>query len=389
MNVYTQVPLAEVCTIVGGGTPRRSNAAYFEGPIPWATPTDVTALDSLHIGQTKEAITEVALRESSARLLPEGTVLMTSRATIGYTAIATLPMATNQGFANLICSERIVPEYLAFWLRNQRERLIGLAGGTTFRELPKSTLKKVRIPLPPLDEQRRIVGILNRASKIERLRAQAEQRLRKFIPALFIRMFGDPVENPMRWTTLRLGQVCLQTEIRNPRKSPATGFRYVDISSINSVQKKIAATRALLGANAPSRARREIRKDDVLVSSVRPNLNTAAIVPDELDREIASTGFCVLRANRKLIEPLYLFSYVISAAFVGAISSQVRGANYPAVSDKDIRNVCIPIPPLKEQRRFARIVETARSTTSVAESGYKTTADLSTSFMSRLLKDMH
>ena len=99
MSAFDQVPLAEVCTIVGGGTPRRSNAAYFDGTVPWATPTDVTALDSLFIERTKEAITEVGLNESSARLVPAGTVLMTSRATIGYTAIATRPMATNQGFA--------------------------------------------------------------------------------------------------------------------------------------------------------------------------------------------------------------------------------------------------------------------------------------------------
>ncbi len=195
----TQVPLAEVCNIVGGGTPRRSNAAYFNGAIPWATPTDVTALDSLFIERTKEGISEIGLSESSARLLPAGTVLMTSRATIGYTAIATQPMATNQGFANLICSGRILPEYLAYWLRNQRERLIQLAGGTTFRELPKSTLKKVCIPLPPLDEQRRIVGILNRAARIERLRNQAQELMREFIPALFVKMFGDPATNPMEW----------------------------------------------------------------------------------------------------------------------------------------------------------------------------------------------
>ena len=196
MTAFAQVPLAEICTIVGGGTPRRTNKAYFDGPIPWATPTDVTALDSLFINKTKETITEIGLRESSARLVPAGTVLMTSRATIGYTAIAIRPMATNQGFANLICGERVAPEYLAYWLHNQRHRLIQLAGGTTFRELPKSTLKKVRIPLPSLDEQRRTVGILNRAAKIERLQAQAADRLREFIPALFVRMFGDPVENP-------------------------------------------------------------------------------------------------------------------------------------------------------------------------------------------------
>ena len=192
MSTYAALPLGEVCTIVGGGTPRRSNAAYFGGSIPWATPTDVTALEGPFIEQTRETITEAGLRESSARLVPPGTVLMTSRATIGYTAVAAVPMATNQGFANLLCGDQLRPEYVALWLRGQRGRLIQLAGGTTFKELPKSTLKKVRIPLPPLDEQERIVSILNRAAKIEALRRRGAERLREFVPALFVHQHRPP-----------------------------------------------------------------------------------------------------------------------------------------------------------------------------------------------------
>ena len=142
--------LGDACTIIGGGTPRRNNSTYFGGAILWATPTDVTTLNDIFIGHTAETITEIGLKKSSARLVPEGTVLMTSRATIGYTAIAAKPMATNQGFANLICGEHLIPEYLSFWLSGQRNRLIQLAGGTTFKEIPKSTLKGVLIPLPPL-----------------------------------------------------------------------------------------------------------------------------------------------------------------------------------------------------------------------------------------------
>ena len=106
--------LGEVCAIVGGGTPRRNNPAYFGGAIPWATPTDVTSLKSLTIEATKETLTEAGLQESSARLVPAGTVLLTSRATIGFTAIAAVDVATNQGFANLTCRTDLVPEYLAW-----------------------------------------------------------------------------------------------------------------------------------------------------------------------------------------------------------------------------------------------------------------------------------
>ncbi len=164
--VWDMVPIGELCKVTGGGTPRRSNHDYFGGSIPWATPTDVTALSCLSIGKTRESITDRGLRESSARLVPPGTVLLTSRATIGYTAIAAVPMATNQGFANLICGTRLEPEYLALCLQMLRDRLIQLAGSTTFKEISKSTLKKVEIPVPTRSVQRRFANLANEAYSI-------------------------------------------------------------------------------------------------------------------------------------------------------------------------------------------------------------------------------
>ena len=178
---WRTAPLDNICRIVGGGTPRRSNDAYFNGSIPWATPTDVTALLGLSIGSTRETITETGLRESSARLVPTGTVLLTSRATIGYTATAAVPMATNQGFANLICGERLLPEYLAICLRLQKDYLIQLAGGTTFKEISKSTLKKVEIPTPAIEKQREFVYLVNMAYRI----LQDSQGAAKIATALF------------------------------------------------------------------------------------------------------------------------------------------------------------------------------------------------------------
>lgn len=161
------------------------------------------------------------------------------------------------------------------------------------------------------------------------------------------------------WRTEPVGAVCVSTEQRDPREDPAVEFRYVDISGIDRNRKTIAESHTLVGAKAPSRARKVIRKDDVLVSTVRPNLNAVAMVPEELDGEIASTGFCVLRAARGLVEPRYLFYRTISADFVRALVSKVRGANYPAVSDRDIRDLEIPVPPLSEQRRIVKIFDQA------------------------------
>jgi type I restriction enzyme S subunit len=134
---------------------------------------------------------------------------------------------------------------------------------------------------------------------------------------------------------------------------------YVDISSIDRCRKVITSAPEILGADAPSRARKEICKGDVLVSTVRPNLNAIAVVPPDLDGQIASTGFCVLRPNRAAIVGKYLFYFTTTPYFVGILSSKVRGAHYPAVSDNDVKEIELPLPTLSEQRRIVEILDLA------------------------------
>ncbi len=296
------------------------------------------------------------------------------------------------------CSTELVPllprdgidrEFIAYLLRRNQtvEYVMASVTGSRMPRTDMKVLMSLPVSLPPLDEQRRIVGILNRAARIERLRKQAQALMREFTPALFVKIFGDPATNPMRWDKQKLGEVCFETEQRDPGKNPAKEFRYVDISGIDNVSKKINEFRLILGSEAPSRARKEVRRNDVLVSSVRPNLNAVAIVPDHLDDGIASTGFCILRADRKILDPLYLFLYVTSAHFIDIMVSKARGANYPAVSDKDIKDIQIPLPPLHIQRRFSDIAEAAQNAVERIELGDRTAAALSASLMSRLLED--
>ena len=198
-STWIWIEIDKILEIVGGGTPSRNNSDYFGGDILWATPKDVTDLDNLWIEKTKEKITHSGLKNSSAKLLPCGAVLMTSRATIGATAIAHYPMATNQGFANFICNKNLLDnEYLAYWLPSIKPYLLNLAGGTTFKEIAKSALKKIKIPLPPLLEQRRIVAILREADEIRCLRKQANEKRQKFLQSVFFELFGNPEPNLAR-----------------------------------------------------------------------------------------------------------------------------------------------------------------------------------------------
>src|SRR3989304_9077475 len=156
------------------------------------------------------------------------------------------------------------------------------------------------------------------------------------------------------WRLARLGEVCISTENRDPRITPDLPFRYVDISSVDNRSKRIIQARTILGKDAPSRARQLIKANDLLVATTRPNLNAVALVPEELHNEICSTGFCVLRPT-EVINSLFLFFFVRTQYFIDRISGsgQVRGMLYPAVTDNQVRNVYISLPPLPEQKRIA------------------------------------
>ena len=159
-----------------------------------------------------------------------------------------------------------------------------------------------------------------------------------------------------------LGSCVLRVETWHPlRAAPDEEFRYIDLSAVDQDTKSITEAREIACAEAPSRARQLVRTGDVLVSTVRPNLNGVARVPNDLNGATASTGFCVLRPDPEKLSGSYLFHWVKSAAFVGDMVSKATGASYPAVSDRIIFESLFPLPPLEEQRRIAAILDQAET----------------------------
>jgi len=140
-------------------------------------------------------------------------------------------------------------------------------------------------------------------------------------------------------------------------------FTYIDLSSVDKESKKIdlLQTQIVSCSNAPSRARQVVKNADVLIATVRPNLNGVARVPPELNNATASTGYCVLRANIQTLNPEYLFYWVQTVPFVSDMMEKATGASYPAVSDKIIKQSKIPLPPLAEQQKIAAILDAADS----------------------------
>ena len=164
------------------------------------------------------------------------------------------------------------------------------------------------------------------------------------------------------WKPVAVGEVVERVRTWNPSKSPADEvFEYIDLSAIDQDTKSITGAREISCGEAPSRARQIVAIGDILVSTVRPNLNGVACVPEPLDGSTASTGFCVLRANKAVADESYLFQWVKSPSFIADMIGKSTGASYPAVSDRIIFESQIPLPPLAEQHQIVAEVE-ARTT---------------------------
>ena len=161
------------------------------------------------------------------------------------------------------------------------------------------------------------------------------------------------------WPLQRLGSLTTHPVKWDPSTCSTSHFTYIDLGAIDQDTKTVEHAEVLLSSEAPSRARQLLSEGDVLVSTVRPNLNAIAIVTPEFSGATGSTGFSVLRSKPDRLDHRYLFQWTKSPDFVRAMSARATGASYPAVSDRIVRESEIPFPPLDEQRRIAAILDKA------------------------------
>ncbi|MCW7073816.1 MAG: restriction endonuclease subunit S [Methanophagales archaeon] len=182
--------IKEIGEVAGGTTPSTKKKEYWDGKIPWLTPKDLRDYEYVYISKGERNITEKAVKECSLKIFPEGTVLLTTRAPIGYVAIAKNQITTNQGFRNIV-PHKIKSEYLYYYLKNVTDYLKSLAGGSTFGELTGSTLKEVLIPYPPLPEQSRIATVLSWFDDLIENKKRQNEILEKVAMAIFKSWFVD------------------------------------------------------------------------------------------------------------------------------------------------------------------------------------------------------
>ncbi|EGN2003578.1 restriction endonuclease subunit S, partial [Salmonella enterica] len=175
---------------------------------------------------------------------------------------------------------------------------------------------------------------------------------------------------------ISISKLIEKVEKINPNNKEGS-WKYIDIASVDRFQKKIVldSVSLITTGSAPSRARQLVFADDIIISTVRPNLNTVAIVPKELDGAIASTGFCILRPNKEMVDTKYLFHYIKSDDFVNKLVKLATGANYPAVSDKIIKEQQLKKISLCEQKNIAAILDKAEGIRQKREQAIKLADD--------------
>lgn len=212
-------------------------------------------------------------------------------------------------------------------------------------------VKELQFKYPGADVQESIVETLDKVEKIISTRQEELQTLDDLIKARFVEMFGDG-EYPQ--TTI---SELVEKKVPAAKKDfyPDDTIKYIDISSIDNKRNLMTGYTEYVFSEAPSRAQQHIYKNDIVVSTVRPNLRNVAITPYDDNNLVASSGFCVLRAKNCL--PSYLLAITCSSEFTDAMSKVVTGANYPAIKNSDVMGYTVALPPIERQREFEEITK--------------------------------
>ena len=352
--------LSDVVTIVGGGTPSRGNASFYQGTIPWVTVKDLD--ETFFIDGAKEHISADAITKSATRLIPSGSVLMGTRMAVGRPCINRVPVAINQDLKALLPSEAVHPLYLTMFLSSIEERLNVLATGATVKGINVADLEEIEIPLPPLPEQRRIAAQLEQADRLRRTRRYTLDLSDTFLPATFRRMFGDgdqmpapTVEELLSSTpnairTGPFGSQLLHSEFTE------SGVAVLGIDNAVNNNFEWDQRRYISEAKYEALKRYTVRPGDVIIT-IMGTCGRCAVVPDDIPTAINTKHLCCITLDQQRCLPIYLHAAFLHHPFVRhQLNVYQKGAIMDGLNMEIIRNLRIPLPPLAQQRAFAAIV---------------------------------
>ena len=336
--------LEEVCDFKSGTTIARKLEKN-EGEIIYAKVGD------MNLPGNEDFITVssryVNLNEINAnQIIPNGSIIFPKRGG----AIATnkkrrikKPTIVDLNTMALVPSKIIDKDYLYFWF--QQIDLSKLSNGTSIPQINNYSFENVYISFPnSLTEQQRIVALLDEAfAAIAKAKANTEQNLKNakelfenYLQSVFERK-GDSLE------VKQLNDVIKKTETVDPTKDPDKSFKYIDVSSVDNKKFEIISTSLVKGKDAPSRARKLIKTNDIIFATVRPTLKRVVIITKDYNDQVCSTGYFVLRA-KDFIDHRLIFYFLLTKKFIDQMDKLQKGASYPAVTDGDVKSQLIPFP---------------------------------------------
>lgn len=306
---------------------------------------DMGQLNSVFVDKTDRKITDAGLKNSSAKMLPPNSVVLSSRAPIGHLAINTKPISTNQGCKGIIPSEKINTLFLYHFLKNSVELLNDLGSGTTFKELSGSKLSLVKIPLPPLPEQQRIVAILDEAfAAIAKVKANAKQNLQNAKELFESYLQGVFEKKGEGWEEKKIGEVIKYDKSQKLHKT----LPYVGLENIESKSGKLVGN---LETQEVKSSTFYFSKEHVLYGRLRPYLNKV-LLPDFEGH--CSTEIFPIKVGKEIIRE-FLFYWLITGTTVMKIDATWTGARMPRANMNEALNLEFAFPKSKaEQQALVR-----------------------------------
>lgn len=298
------------------------------------------------------------------------------------------------------CSTELVPllpragvdrEFLGYLLR-RKETVEYVMSSVTGARMPRTDMKALMslfVPFPQLNEQRRIVGILNRASKIERLRKQARERLREFVPALFVKMFGDPADTQRGWKIEPLGNLCSLVQYGTSKKANDRAKGMPLLRMGNVTYDGCLDCNELKYVLLPSAdiAKYELRIGDIVFNRTNSkDLVGKTGLWDGRFPAVAASYFIRLRLDESRVSPTFLWAFMNSAYMKRRFFNIARGAIGQAnINAKELKSLRLPIPPVETQRCFSKLVSRANAIVTRATAAENRAKAISAALMSRLL----
>jgi type I restriction enzyme S subunit len=355
--------LGEIGEICSGGTPSTRDETNFDGNIPWVTPADLSNFEGIYIEKGKRNISEKGLSSSSAKLLPKNSVIFSSRAPIGYVAIASNPLTTNQGFKNIILKEEILPEYIYYYLKKSKRLVESYASGTTFLEVSATRFSQIPVVIPPLETQQKIVSLLEKAEETKKLRAQADELTQKLLQSVFLEMFGDPVKNPRKWDERSLESL-LDEDPQNGLYKPSTDYgEGTQILRIDSFYDgKISNIKKLKRLNCTPE---EIKKYGLNIGEVLINrvnsleyLGKCGLVETLFEPTVFESNIMRLKLKKSTVNPEYLTSFLCTQFIKNQILQKAKKAvNQASINQADVKSLKILLPPIQLQNNYSFIIK--------------------------------